>query len=186
MRIIAGSKKGLKLHSLKSNKIRPTSDKVKESIFNMLQDITDTHVLDMFCGSGNLGLESLSRGARDVTFIDNNISAIKLVRNNVKLCEFSSQVEIIKDDIFKWLSKGVQAKNTAFDLVFADPPYRQGYTDKLLSSEELAAIISHGGLLILEHEQGKLIETELKLWKQVKEKNYGDTTITILTPLRSE
>ncbi len=188
MRIISGYKKGKKLYSFKGYKIRPTSDKVKESVFNILGDVTGTQVLDLFCGSGTLGLEALSRGAASGTFIDKDSVAVDLVRKNIKVCEFKNYSQVIKCDVFNWIAKTAakNKNNCNYNLVFADPPYKQGYVRKLLNDNQLIKLVDPMGLFIVECSEEEVDDVESTRWNKVKIKNYGNTVIALLQPDRSE
>ena len=119
MRVISGSARGRKLNEPKGNSIRPTSDKVKESVFNIIQfDIEGRRVLDLFAGSGQYGIEALSRGARSVVFIDSAPDSVKLVKENLKICGFSDRASVYARDALRYL----EGEET-FDLIFIDPPY---------------------------------------------------------------
>jgi len=119
MRIISGSARGRKLKEPVGNKIRPTSDKVKESVFNIVQfDIEGRRVLDLFAGSGQYGIEALSRGAQNVVFIDSAEESVKLIKENLKICGFSGQAYVIARDALRSLEG-----DEKFDLIFIDPPY---------------------------------------------------------------
>ena len=149
MRIISGTARGRKLKDVNID-IRPTSDMVKESIFNIIQfDIEGRRVLDLFAGSGQLGIEALSRGAKSVVFVDSNPEAAKLIKSNLALCGFYDLAFVQTRDALRYLSGNASAQET-FDVIFIDPPY-----NTLLLPEVLAAIIgfdklNSNGIIICE------------------------------------
>ena len=120
MRVITGSARGRRLGELKGMETRPTTDKVKESIFNCIQfDVEDARVLDLFAGTGQLGIEALSRGAKSALFVDKRADAVKLVRENLALCHLEENAQVICGDSLAAL--GTQSGR--FDIIFLDPPY---------------------------------------------------------------
>ncbi|OWZ84179.1 16S rRNA (guanine(966)-N(2))-methyltransferase RsmD [Natranaerobius trueperi] len=179
MRIISGSKKGKQLNSLKGLSIRPTQDRVKEAIFNIIGNVTHARVLDLFCGTGNFGLEALSRGAEFTTFVDRDSRSIKVTKKNINSCEFTD-CQVIKNDVFSWLKKAEQIEASCYDIVFADPPYNHGYVKKLIKEPSLEKIITDGGLLIVEYGNNELVENEFYSWDCTKLKEYGDTSVMFL------
>lgn len=122
MRVIAGEKRHLLLKTLEGLDIRPTTDKIKETLFNMIQwDIPDARFLDLFAGSGAIGIEALSRGAKDATFIDNNTKAIKVIEENIDHTGLKDKSRIIKGDVPEIIEN--QLKGYKYDIIFMDPPY---------------------------------------------------------------
>lgn len=171
MRIIAGSKKGIRLVS-PPRETRPTQEKVRGAIFNVLGGVVDnTVVLDLFCGSGALGLEALSRGARVVTFIDKSTQAL---RTNVAKLAVSEQVFVIKGDVFrqvKYLTPGF------FDLVFLDPPYQKHLVNRAIIS--VLDLLTKTGIIVVEHHKKEMIAVHAGFCI-FKEKKYGDTRISFI------
>ena len=130
MRIISGIRKGKKLKTLSGLTTRPTAEKIKQAIFNILQfEISERYVLDLFAGSGQMGLECISRGAKGCVFVENDINALKIVSDNVKACNFDDFSDIIKKDAVDFL-KSYSGK--PFSLVFLDPPYASELGEKAL------------------------------------------------------
>ena len=129
MRIIAGSARGRKLFSPEGMDVRPTTDKVKESLFNIIQfEIPGARVLDLFSGTGQLGLEALSRGAAEAVFVDASGKSLATVKKNVALCGFGDRSRLVSGDAFAYLARG----EGPFDLVFLDPPYHKGLCGRAL------------------------------------------------------
>jgi len=139
MRVISGSARGRKLKEPGGFKIRPTSDKVKESVFNIIQfDIEGRRVLDLFAGSGQYGIEALSRGAKSVAFVDSASDSVKLVRENLKICGFTDLTSVYARDALRYLES-----DEKYDLIFIDPPY-----DTLLAVRAVEKIVEFDKLNI--------------------------------------
>ncbi|MCL2013948.1 MAG: 16S rRNA (guanine(966)-N(2))-methyltransferase RsmD [Oscillospiraceae bacterium] len=162
MRVISGKFKGLKLFTLGGENTRPTSNRVKEGIFNALQasfDLNGKRVLDLFAGSGQMGIEALSRGASECVFVDSNPKAVQILRKNLAKPQLEDFADVITSDVFRYL------KNTdkVFDLIFIDAPYRKKFIPRVLSAlntvkspEDInAKIISPGAAVVCELEKGE-------------------------------
>lgn len=186
MRIITGKAKGINLVTLEGNATRPTSERAKEALFSMIQfDIEGRRVLDLFAGSGQLGLEALSRGAEFCMFTDSSFDAVKIVRKNIEKTHFESQTKTAITDYRNFLRKS-NAKE-GFDIIFLDPPYASGaLTDALLRLYE-TDLMRKGCLVVCESENEDLRvfekeESLLSMYESVKCKNYGRVHIEIFTP----
>ncbi len=175
MRIIAGSHRGTRLKE-PANVTRPTSDRVREAIFNVLRHvIPEARVLDLFAGTGALGLESLSRGAASCLFVENDSQALRCLHQNIAHTKFT-ETKVLEADALRFLEN--QRHPALFDLIFADPPYcRQGTPD--LASPLLAKPLplAKGGILVLEVEAERVSPADLPHLKLLKRKNYGKTSI---------
>lgn len=170
MRIISGKYKGKKLNGFNIEGTRPTMDRVKESLFGMIQTyIPDSIVLDLFAGSGALGLEAVSNGAKECYLIDNNIEAIKTIKENSQ--NFEEQLNIIHIDYKKFL----KTTDKKFDIIFLDPPYKEKQLDTSLRIIEERGLLNENGIVICEYEIGEP-HTTLEL---IKEKSYGPKKIKI-------
>lgn len=170
MRIISGKYKGKKLNGFNIEGTRPTMDRVKESLFGMIQTyIPDSIVLDLFAGSGALGLEAVSNGAKECYLIDNNIEAIKIIKENSQ--NFEEQLNIIHIDYKKFL----KTTDKKFDIIFLDPPYKEKQLDTSLRIIEERGLLNENGIVICEYEIGEP-HTNLEL---IKEKSYGPKKIKI-------
>lgn len=170
MRIISGKYKGRKLKGFELNGTRPTMDRVKESLFGMIQNyINEAIVLDLFAGSGALGLEAISNGAKEVFLIDHNNEAIKIIKENS--LNMNEKINILCVDYKKFL-KTTELK---FDIIFLDPPYRDNLMNKCLKIIEERNLLNEGGIVVCELERGA-IKTNLKPYK---EKRYGTKIIKI-------
>jgi 16S rRNA (guanine966-N2)-methyltransferase len=180
MRIITGSAKGTKLNAPRGLGTRPTADRVKESIFNILSDIVlNAQVLDIFAGTGNLGLEALSRGATAAVFIDNNIESIKIIKDNAQRTNLSGHAEIYRNDVIRALERFVQT-GRSFDLIFCDPPYNQGLIQIVLEKIAKNSILNPEGILIVEHSKHEKIIDEWDKLQLRRVERYGETLISFL------
>ncbi|MGQ9617873.1 MAG: 16S rRNA (guanine(966)-N(2))-methyltransferase RsmD [Candidatus Aminicenantia bacterium] len=177
IRVIAGVYKGRKLKYRKDPEIRPTSQLVKESLFNILgyKRIIKTNFLDGFCGTGAVGIEALSRGADFVVFIDNNEKALKLVRENLEVCEIKDGFEIIKNDFNRGVIE-LAKKGILFDIVFIDPPYELLNLSDPLKVLWKRRILKKDGIAVVQH--SAKINYSQKYFQIIKRKNYGDTALS--------
>lgn len=177
MRVIAGSAKGRKLKTPKGLSTRPTTDKVKSAIFNIIQfDIEKRNVLDLFCGSGALGIEALSRGAKQCTFVDFDRTAIAAAQENVKFCGFE------KVSNFACKSCELFIKNytgPSFDLILLDPPYKKGYIKTTVSSLETCGILSEHAIIICEMDSSDPVLDCILGIHLLKEYHYGRTKVSV-------
>jgi 16S rRNA (guanine(966)-N(2))-methyltransferase RsmD len=150
MRVIAGTAKRLPLKTPKGMDTRPTQDRIKETLFNMIQnDIPRCTFLDLFAGSGGIGIEALSRGAKQAYFVEKTKSTCSIITENLKFTHLEENATVINQDIFVALNK-LKMKGVIFDIIFMDPPYNQGYEYKVLDSLKDSALISSTTLLIVE------------------------------------
>ncbi len=147
MRIISGTLRGKKLSTLEGIETRPTLDRVKESIFNIIQsDIKDANVLDLFGGSGALGLEALSRGANKAVFCDSSKAAIRIIEKNIKDTKLECKSQIINNDYLKALDM----LNEKFDIIFLDPPYKTNFAINAINKIIKLNLLSENGIIIFE------------------------------------
>ncbi len=175
MRVITGSARGMKLETLEGSDVRPTTEKVKEAIFSAIQfDIEGRRVLDLFAGSGQLGIEALSRGAEKAVFTDINPLAVEIIKRNVKKAGFEKQAVVSKSDY----SQLLQFTKETFDIAFIDPPYAKGVlADAVL---KVAPIMSDYGIIVCEHAQDVSVpETagEFEIYRQYKYGKLVNVTI---------
>jgi 16S rRNA (guanine966-N2)-methyltransferase len=148
MRVIAGSKRRLNLKTIKGLETRPTTDRIKETLFNMIStDIYDANFLDLFAGSGQMGIEALSRGARFAWFIENNREAVKVINENLDFTDLQSQSKVIQGDFKSALSS---LKGESFHIIFADPPYKAGYEREILALIARNELLAEDGYIIIE------------------------------------
>src|SRR5512139_2307015 len=151
MRVIAGTSKGRRLFTPKSHFLRPTSDRVKESIFNILgKDIEGKEILDLFAGTGNLGIEALSRGAKKTVFVEKGRQALRLIQRNLARCGLSERSEILPVDADRAIGILKQRKDS-FDLIILDPPYEKGWLQKIFAKLNSHPIYQRNSILVIEH-----------------------------------
>ncbi|PYZ93262.1 16S rRNA (guanine(966)-N(2))-methyltransferase RsmD [Salipaludibacillus keqinensis] len=181
MRIISGDKKGLTLKSVPGNTTRPTSDKVKESIFNMIGPYFQGGVmLDLYAGSGAMGIESLSRGMDQAVFVDRDKKAIETIHLNLKIAKLESKGEVFRTDAQRAL-KAIHRKERKFDLIFLDPPYAKQQLKQEISFIDEHDLLVDGGVIVLEHTSKLSLSDHGTSYSLDREESYGDTTVTILT-----
>jgi len=182
MRIVAGKAKGRKLLVPKGNDVRPTADRVREALFSSLgTKIIDTFVLDLFAGSGALGLESLSRGAKGAIFVEKSRNTAKIIRRNIIECNFVETSSLIETDAIKALKK-LETDNMVFDVVFLDPPYKEQLLDKALLFLSNSKIVTEDTIIIAEHpiDSRDAIDALIgRLYLQIcSTKRYGKTELS--------
>jgi 16S rRNA (guanine966-N2)-methyltransferase len=171
VRVVAGAFKGRRLQSPKGHRTRPTADRVREALFSMLGDVHGARVLDLYAGSGALGIEALSRGAASALFIDRDPRAVAAVRRNLEAV--GAAAEVRRQDALRFLAG---ASGGPFDLVFLDPPYDSARPLGDSLSERLPPILSEEARIVTESHKRHPLELELPL---VRERAYGDTRIAI-------
>lgn len=177
IRVIAGLYRGRKLKYSKDSEIRPTSQLVKESLFNILgnQRIAGANFLDGFCGTGAVGIEAISRGANHVVFIDSSETAIKLVKKNIEICEIKGGYEIIHSDFNRGVIQ-LAKKNIVFDIVFIDPPYELLNFADPLKVVWKRKILKKDGIAIVQH--SSKINYTPKYFELFRKRIYGDTALS--------
>ena len=172
MRVITGTARGRKLCEPKDMSVRPTADMVKEAVFSIVQfDVPGRRVLDLFAGTGQLGIEALSRGARECVFVDNAPQSLALVRKNLALCGFSG--EVVRADARSYL-----ARCGKFDLVFIDPPYHAGLYDDVLDAVFQFDILNDGGIILVESMRGTALPGARAPYVRGRQYNYGKVSLT--------
>ncbi len=175
MRVISGTARGRKLKEPRDMKVRPTTDMVKESIFNIIQfDIEGRRVLDLFAGTGQLGIEALSRGAAFAVFVDESAASAKIVSDNIKLCGFERVSKVVQSDALPFLKRGEK-----FDIVFLDPPYDSGLLDKALELIFEFDILKENGIIVCESAADKCVPDAIMPYAKRKEYRYGKIKITL-------
>lgn len=181
LRIISGRYKGKKLHSVRGLTIRPTADRLRESIFNILSHgVLNAMVLDLFAGTGAMGMEALSRGAESAVFVDNNPEALSVIQRNITSCSFDKQARIIKWDIKENLNC-LKLAGTAFDLVFMDPPYNRGMVKPALLNLERTGSLKKGARIVVEHSPLEPIPDPVFIFEIQDRRKYGKTLVSFLT-----
>ena len=180
MRIITGKARGLKLVTPKNYLVRPTADRVKEALFNIIQSrIPGSSVLDAFAGTGNLGLEAWSRGAEQSVYFDKSRESLKLVRANVEKARAGEAVTLIHTDAVNGLAMMAQ-QGKQFDVIFSDPPYDKGLNQKVVEALSKWPVLKPGGLLVLEHSLAEEPAQYLPEGTGFRQEKYGDTKISLI------
>ncbi len=180
MRIISGTSRGRRLAALRGHSVRPTSDRIKESIFNILgKEIEGKVVLDLFAGTGNLGLEALSRGASQAIFVERARDALRMIQRNLLQCRFSDQAEVIPKEVNRAIGL-LAARSASFDLILMDPPYEKGWVQRTLLKLNRHNIYHEGSILVIEHSRREPLPQRTGKWTVIKQRMIGDTMISLL------
>lgn len=178
MRIIAGTARHRIIKPVPDQLTRPTTDRIKESIFNILQfQIADKRILDIFSGTGNMALESLSRGARNAVYIDQRKISIETIQENIRSLGFEKQSRVIFSTALKAIETLGNEKAT-FDIIFCDPPYNKGF--EIPTMELLAAtnLLDTEGILIVRHQQNTVLPETVATFHLARQKKYGDCRVS--------
>ena len=176
MRIISGLARGRKLKEPQGLDTRPTTGKVKESLFNIIQfELEGRRVLDLFAGTGQLGLEALSRGAERCTFVDQRREAAALVRENIALCRFESQSRVAQEEALSFLA----CCRERFDVVFLDPPYQSGLLERTLEQLTRFDILREHGIIVCESGADWTLPPVPSPYEAGREYRYGQIKLTI-------
>ncbi len=176
MRVITGTARGVQLKTPEGMKTRPTADRVKEAMFSIIQfDIPGAKVLDLFGGTGQLGIEALSRGAERVVFVDAGEDACKLIRENLKRTRLEGQGSVVRSDYLAYL----QRCREKFSLVFLDPPYAEVFLENSLNKLMEIDILQSGGIIVTERPFDKALDLELPGFERSRDYKYGKTLVTI-------
>ena len=175
MRVIAGKAKGRKLRPAPGNVARPITDRVKESLFNILGgEVVDALFLDLFAGTGSVGIEALSRGARRAVFVERNRRAIETIKENLKTTGLAAQAEVIRADVFRFLAREPAQQ---FDLIYIAPPQYKGLWAETLLALDGGGFLAEGGLVIAQIFPKEYRELELKSLDLVDQRKYGSTML---------
>ena len=175
MRVISGKARGLKLNAPKDNNVRPTTDRVKESLFNIINSyIIDSEVLDLFAGTGSLGIECLSRNAKSCVFVDINNTSLDIVKSNIKKAKVEKESTVLKLDFKSAINK---LKPKKFDIIFMDPPYYENLFIECLEEISKSNILKQEGIIVVEHDTKELLEDNVGDLIKTKSKKYGNTTL---------
>ncbi|MDO5396759.1 MAG: 16S rRNA (guanine(966)-N(2))-methyltransferase RsmD [bacterium] len=177
MRIISGSRRGHKLLEFSGQDVRPTTDRVKESIFNIIQGfVPEARVLDMFCGSGALSFEALSRGAAGAVCLDIDARSIDIIRKNAAALKFGDRCEILNISCFDYISR--EKGRIKFDIIFLDPPYNKGLIEPVLEAIVKNDVLSNDGIVVLESDSTDF-RGEVEGLTVYRQRRYGRTYITV-------
>ncbi len=179
MRIITGTARGKRLQTPNGLHTRPTADRVKQSVFNIIQwDLEGRKVLDLFGGSGQLGLEALSRGAASCVIVDGDRNAQKAIETNIKNCGFEKTCQLIKGDSFQFLQR---QRKESYHVIFLDPPYGGELLNRAVSEICRFDILAEGGIMICESAVQDVLEPICAPYRLVKQYSYGHSIVTIIT-----
>ncbi len=177
MRIISGEAKGRTLKMPRSDLVRPTADRVRETIFNILgQRLSGELVLDLYAGAGGLGLEALSRGAGHATFVENAREVMPTLAENVRHLGFASRAMTLLRPVERALVQ--LSGGTPYDLVFADPPYAQRALSMVLEGLDAHGLVAPGGTVVLEHDKRELLPERVGALARTDARQFGDTTVS--------
>jgi len=180
LRVIGGICKGRKLKSVRGITTRPTADRMRESLFNIIASkIPDAMILDLFAGTGALGIEALSRGAKYSVFIENNNNALSIINENILLCQMSEKAKTIQWDIVKNL-KCIESANPPFDIVFIDPPYKKKIIKKTIENLRKTDSLKKKTDIIVEHSSEEVLQEEFTGYRILDQRKYGKTTFSFL------
>ena len=179
MRVISGTCKGRPLKAVPGMTTRPTTDKVKESLFNIVGPYFEGGaVLDLFSGSGSLGLEALSRGMDQGVFVDKDPKAIQIIKANISACKMENQSEVHRNDALRSL-KALGKRNIQFDLIFMDPPYKiANIIPTLIEEIENAELLAENGMIICEHGEELTLTEKIGGFTKFRVEKYGITAVS--------
>jgi len=177
MRVIAGQVKGQKLKSKTGRKARPTTDRVKEALFNMFgSEIVDIDVLDLYAGFGGLGIEALSRGARSVAFIEKVGSHIEIIKENLENTGLDERAEVIQGDVLKEIGR---FNPKSFDIILMDPPYWEGLIMPTINKILKLGLLKRAGIIAVEHHKNDEIKVEFSDLNLIRRRDYGNTRLNL-------
>jgi len=175
VRVITGTARGRRLETLPGDATRPTSEKVKESLFSAIQfDIEGRRVLDLFAGSGQLGIEALSRGAAEAVFVEKRLDAVRLVKENLALCQLQDKARVHAGDSLAYLRSGEK-----FDLIFLDPPYGSDLLNQALEMIAAFDICRAHGIIVAESAADKVLPAMPAPYRLYREYRYGQIKLTV-------
>jgi len=181
MRIISGTSKGRKLITPKRYSLRPTCDRVKESLFNILgSEVEGKVVLDLFAGTGNLGIEALSRGAERVIFVEKGRQALQIIQTNLNQFGLADRSEILPKDVNRAIGI-LKQRGECFDLILMDPPYEKGLIQRTLMKLNTHPIYHGDSILVIEHNRREPLPHILDEWNLIRQQKIGDTLLSFLT-----
>ena len=176
MRVITGKARGVQLKTPEGLQTRPTTDRVKEALFSIIQfDVPGMRVLDLFGGTGQLGIEALSRGAKSAVFVDASDKACALIRENLRRCKMEQDAQIVRADYLEYLDRC----HETFGIVFLDPPYAEVFLENALKKLSEIDILQSGGIIVAERPVGKDLLWDFPGFTRSKDYKYGNTLLTL-------
>ena len=177
MRVITGTARGRRLKELEGMETRPTTDRVKEGLFSALQfEIEGRKVLDLFAGTGQLGIECLSRGAASAVFVDRRADAVKLIRENLKLTELADRARVVAGDSMEFL----KSLKERFDIVLLDPPYAAGLLEPAIAHLTAFDILNPHGIIVAEHPAERSLQPPAAPYRVRRAYRYGKIAVTVI------
>lgn len=186
MRVISGEFKGRTIHTVPSSNTRPTSDKIKEAIFHVMGPYFDGgHALDLFAGSGGLGIEALSRGMESVTFIDRSNEAIRIIKKNVQSLQIEDRTYIYRNDAIRAITI-LARKKKKFDLIFIDPPYEPTNYSSVLKKIQQLHITNKGCFIYIEYPPEKEITYDEQYFELFFQRDYSKTIATMILRVKND
>ena len=176
MRVISGRARGVVLKTPEGMLTRPTADRVKEAMFSILQfDLPGTHVLDLFGGTGQLGIEAMSRGAKSAVFVDAGEKPCALIKENLRRCKMDCEARVVRSDYLQYLDRCTET----FDIVLLDPPYAEVFLENALKKLSEIDILKSGAIIVAERPVEKALNLELPGFSRSKDYKYGKTLLTL-------
>lgn len=181
MRIIAGKYRGFTLKTIPGKLIRPTPSKVREAIFDIISfRVVDSDFLDLFAGTGAIGIEAISRGAKSVTFVERNKNVIELINTNLTNIGEKKVSTIIKND-YTYSIKFLNEQQKKYDIIFLDPPYNKDLLQKTLNEIDKSSLLKNNSIIIAQYQIHEKIQNDFSVIQSIKEKRYGKTKVTIFS-----
>lgn len=182
LRVIAGTARSLKLKTVPGDSTRPTTDRIKETLFNIIgNDVLDCTFLDLFSGSGAIGIEALSRGARECTFVEKDPKCIECIKDNLSFTKLDSRSRVIRSDVLRFINNATNCK--PFDIIFMDPPYKAGVEEDILKALSDSCLTDPDSLIIIEAESQNTFDFLKRLdYNLLKKKVYGSNMHLFLSP----
>ena len=176
MRVITGKARGIQLKTPEGQLTRPTSDRVKEALFSIIQfDLPGTKVLDLFGGTGQLGIEAISRGAMRAVFVDAGDAPCKLIKENLRRAKMEGEGRVVRADYLQFLSQCREK----FDIIFLDPPYAEVFLENAIKKISEIDILQSGGIIVAERPVEKPLDLEIEGFSRTKDYKYGKTLLTL-------
>lgn len=181
MRIIGGQAKGRRLYLPKGDPIRPTSDKIKEALFNIIQPVEGISFLDLYAGAGCIGLEALSRGAAKAVFVEKQFVLIDAIQKNIQTCGFADRTEVVSADVKRGIDM-LSRRRDYFHILFADPPYDQGLVVQTLQLLKDGLLMAENALVIIQHSirEDFLEKFQDERLKMADQRRYGDSALSFM------
>ena len=176
MRVISGRARGTVLKTPEGLQTRPTADRVKEALFSIIQfDLPGARVLDLFGGTGQLGIEAISRGAKSAVFVDAGDAPCRLIRENLRRAKMEGEARVVRSDYLQFLS----TCREKFDIIFLDPPYAEVFLENAIKKISEIDILQSGGIIVSERPAEKALNMEIEGYSRTKDYKYGKTVLTL-------